>query len=124
MIAAVDPNTVGTEPPSLFAMLAVKARAASDTLLAALAGIGGVAAIALLAMRPAWWAFAMPLVSAGAFGLWGILERATAERGTPRSSRYDRAMTAAQWLVVAIGTVAAIVTALAIVLLLMGPIIS
>ena len=56
------------------------------------AGVGGVAAVALAAMRPSWWAFALPLVSAGAFGLWGILERATAERGTERSASYDRAV--------------------------------
>jgi hypothetical protein len=76
MIAATDPNTVGKEPPSLFAILAVRARRAPDAVLAALAGIGGVAAVALIAIRPAWWAFALPLVSAGAFGLWGILELA------------------------------------------------
>lgn len=124
MIAAADPNTVNTDPPSLFAILAARARRASDGVLAALTGIGVVAAIALIATRPAWWAFALPLVSAGAFGLWGILERATAERGAPRSAGYDRAMSAAQWLVVAIGTISAIVMAFAIAIFLMGPIIS
>jgi hypothetical protein len=124
MIASVDPNKVGTEPPSLFAMLAVRARRASDGMLAALAGIGGVAAVALAAARPAWWAFALPLVSAGTFGLWGILERATAERGALRSARYDRAMGVAQWMAVAIGTVCAIVTVFAVLGILLGPIIS
>jgi hypothetical protein len=124
MIASIDPNTVGTEPPSLFAMLAVRARRTSDGVLAALAGIGGVAAVALAAIRPAWWAFALPLVSAGAFGLWGILERETAERGAPRSARYDRAMGAAQWVAVAIGTMCAIVTVFAVLGILLGTIIS
>jgi fatty acid desaturase len=124
MIASADPNTVGTEPPSLFAVLAVRARRTSDGVLAALAAIGGVAAVALAAVRPAWWAFALPLVSAGAFGLWGILERETAERGAVRSARYDRAMGAAQWVAVTIGTVCAIVTVFAVLGILLGRIIS
>ncbi|HEY2896532.1 MAG TPA: hypothetical protein VGJ12_05295 [Gemmatimonadaceae bacterium] len=124
MIASVDPNSVGTEPPSLFAMLAGKARRSSDAVLASLAGVGGLAAVALIAMRPAWWAFALPLVAAGAFGVWGILERATAERETPRSTRYDHAMSAAQWLAAAIGTACAVVTMFAVLGLLLGRIIS
>ena len=124
MIAAADQDSIGTEPPSLFAMLAVKARRASDAALASLAAVGGVAAVALVAIRPTWWAFALPLVSAGAFGLWGILERATAERGAPRSAGYDRAMNAAQWLAAAIGTACAIVTVFAVLGFFLGTIIS
>jgi len=124
MIAAADPDSIGTEPPSLFAMLAVKARRASDGVLAALSATGGVAVIALVAMRPSWWAFALPLVSAGAFGLWGILERATAERGAPRSAHYDRVINAAQWLAAAIGTACAIVTVFAVLGFFLGTIIS
>ena len=124
MIASVDLDPLATEPPGLFAILAVLARRASDGALATLAGIGGVAAIALVAVRPSWWAFALPLVSAGAFGLWGILERATAERGAGRSASYDLAVSVAQWVAVAIGAVCAIVTAFALLGVLMGPIIS
>ena len=124
MIASVDLDPLATEPPGLFAMLAVRARRASDGALAALAGIGGVAAIALAAVRPSWWTFALPLVSAGAFGLWGILERATAERGAERSASYDRAVGVAQRMLVAIGAVCAIVTAFAVLGVLMGPFIS
>ena len=124
MIASVDLDPLATEPPGLFAMLAVRARSASDGALAALAGVGGVTAIALAARRPSWWAFALPLISAGAFGLWGILERATAERGAPRSMLYDRAVSAAQWMIAAIGTVCAIVTAFAVLGVLLGRIIS
>jgi hypothetical protein len=124
MIASVDPSSVGSEPASLFAMLAGKARRSSDAVLASLAGVGGLSAVALFATRPAWWAFALPLVSAGAFGVWGILERATAERVTPRGARYDRAMGVAQWVAAAIGTVCAIVTVFAVLGLLLGRIIS
>jgi hypothetical protein len=121
MIASVDLDPLATEPPGLFAMLAVRARRASDGALAALAGIGGAAAIALAAMRPSWWAFALPLVSAGAFGLWGILARATAERGAERSARYDRAMSVAQWVAVAIGVLCAIVATFAVLGVMIGP---
>jgi hypothetical protein len=124
MIASVDPSSVGSEPASLFAMLAGKARRSSDAVLASLAGVGGLSAVALFATRPAWWAFALPLVSAGAFGVWGILERATAERVTPRGARYDRAMGVAQWVAAAIGTMCAIVTVFAVLGLLLGRIIS
>jgi fatty acid desaturase len=124
MIASIDPNSVGTDPPSLFALLAGKARRAPDAILALFAGGGGLSAVALIAVRPSWWAFALPLVSAGAFGVWGILERATAERETPRSARYDRAMGNAQWLAAAIGTVCAIVTVFAVLGLFLGTIIS
>ncbi|HEV7706462.1 MAG TPA: hypothetical protein VGO46_19350 [Gemmatimonadaceae bacterium] len=121
MIASVDLDPRATEPPGLFAMLAARARRASDGVLAALTGIGGVAAIALAAVRPSWWPFALPLVSVGAFGLWGMLERATAERGAERSARYDRVVSAAQWIAVAIGVLCAIVGALMALGVLIGP---
>jgi len=124
MIASVDPKGAETEPLSLFAMLAGKARRASDGVLASLAGIGGLVALSLTAMRPSWWAFALPLVSAGAFGVWGILERATAERETPRSAGYDRAVEAAQWIAATIGTMCAIVAVFAVLGLFLGTIIS
>ena len=124
MIASVDPNSAGTEPASLFAMLAARARRSSDAVLACLAGVGGLSAVALVAVRPAWWAFALPLVSAGAFGIWGILERATAEREMPRCADYDRGVGAAQWIAAAIGTVCAIVTVFAVLGLFLGRIIS
>ena len=124
MIASVDPNSAGTEPLSLFAMLAGNARRASDAVLASLAGVGSVSAVALIASRPTWWAFALPLVSAGAFGVWGILERATTERETPRSAGYDRAVGAGQWIVAAIGTVCAIITVFAVLGLFLGRLIS
>jgi hypothetical protein len=66
----------------------------------------------------------LPLVSAGAFGVWGILERETAERATPRSPGYDRAIGAAQWLAAAVGTVCAIITVFAVLGFFLGTIIS
>jgi hypothetical protein len=124
MIASLDKNSVSGEPASLYAMLAVRARRASDAMLAALAAIGGISAVALLAVRPRWWMYALLPVMAGAFGLWGILERGISERGAERSVRYERAVAVAQWSAVALGTVAALVTAFALLGVLMGPFIS
>lgn len=47
MIASLDKTSVSREPPSLFALLAVRARRASDAMLAALTAVGGVAVILL-----------------------------------------------------------------------------
>jgi hypothetical protein len=124
VIASLDKNPVSGEPPSLFAMLAVQARKASDATLAAFTAIGGVAVVALIAVRPRWWMYALLPVVAGAFGLWGILERGISERGANRSARYDRVIAAMQWLAVAIGTVGAIVTAFAVLGIFLGTIIS
>lgn len=124
MIASLDKNPVSGEPPSLFAMLAVRARRASDAMLAALTAVGGVTVVALAATRPRWWMYALLPVAAGAFGLWGILERGIAERGAQRDARYERAVAAAQWLAVAIGTLAGIVTAFAVLGILLGPFIN
>lgn len=124
MIASLDKNSARGEPPSLYAMLAARARGASDAMLAALAAIGGISVVALLAVRPRWWMYALLPVTAGAFGLWGILERGISERGAERSARYERAVAVAQWSAIAIGTVAGLVTAFAVLGILMGPIIS
>jgi hypothetical protein len=124
VIASLDKKPVSGEPPSLFAMLAVRARKASDATLAAFAAIGGVSSVVLVAARPRWWMYALLPVVAGAFGLWGILERGISERGAGRSARYDRVVAAIQWLAVAIGTVAAIVTAFAVLGIFLGTIIS
>lgn len=124
MIASLDKNSAAGEPPGLYAMLATRARNAADATLATFAAIGGVTIVALAAVRPRWWMYALLPVMGGTFGLWGILERAIAERGTDRSARYERAITTAQWIAVVIGTAAAIVTTFAVLGILLGPIIS
>ena len=125
MIASLDKNPVSGEPPSLFAILAARARqrigcdargtrgswAASPSWRSSRCGRGG----GCTRCFPSW---------RGAFGLWGILERGISERGANRSARYDRVVAAMQWLAVAIGTVAAIVTAFAVLGILLGTFIS
>ena len=124
MIASLDKNSVSGEPPSLYALLAARARGASDAMLASLTAIGGVSIVAIAAMRPRWWMYALLPVVVGAFGLWGILERALAERGVDRSVRYERLVSATQMIAIAIGSVAALITAFAVLGILMGPFIN
>ena len=114
-------------PAGPYAVLAARARRASDGALAGAAAVGVLAAAAVAAWRPAWWALALPPVAVGAFGLWGILEREAAERRAGRAGRADAlglALRAVQWLAVVVGTAAAGLAALAVLGALLGRVIS
>jgi hypothetical protein len=125
MQASLDPHPVSTEPPGLYAALAARARRSSDAMLASLAGVGVIATLLLVAVRPWWGVYALPLVALGAFGVWGIIDRELADRAAGgRATKYRRAFVAAQWLVVALGTIAVLVTAFAVLGLFLGTIIS
>lgn len=124
MIASLDNDSVSGEPQSLYSILAIRAREASDVMLAALTAIGGLWTVALAATRPRWWMYALLPLVAGAFGVWGILERAMAERGAERTARYERTVRAVQIIAIAVGSIAALVTAFAVLGFLMGPFIS
>jgi hypothetical protein len=65
---------------SLFALVAQLARRASDGQLVIAAAIGIVTAALVGLVRPDWWFIALPLLSVGCFGIWGIAERTVAER--------------------------------------------
>lgn len=124
MIASLDKNSVGAEPQGLYALLATRARSASDTMLAGLTAIGGLSLVALAAIRPRWWMYALLPIVVGAFGLWGILERSIVERGVKRGMRYERILSVGQVIAIAIGSIAALVTAFAILGILIGPFIN
>ncbi len=124
MLASPDENPAGAEPPSLSSLLATRARGASDVRLAGLTAIGGLSLVALAAIRPRWWMYALLPLVAGAFGLWGILERSIAERGAERTTHYDRILSAGQVVAIAIGAIAALVSAFALLGILMGPFIN
>ena len=72
--------------PSLFGVLAARARHATDTRLVADAAIGTTLAAAILVIRPALWVLAMPAVVVAAYGAWGIADREAAGHG-PGASR-------------------------------------
>jgi hypothetical protein len=125
MHASLDPHSVTTEPPGLYATLAARARRASDAMLATLAGIGLIATLLLVVERPRWGVFALPLIAVGAFGLWGIAERELTDGDAAgRVAKYRRAIVVAQRLVAALGTVAMLATAFAVLGLFLGTIIS
>ena len=72
--------------PSLFGVLAARARHATDTRLVADSAIGTSLGAAILGFRPALWVLAMPAVVVAAYGAWGIADREVAGRapGMPR----------------------------------------
>ncbi|HKV50726.1 MAG TPA: hypothetical protein VJO52_05930 [Gemmatimonadaceae bacterium] len=72
--------------PSLFGVLAARARHATDTRLVADATMGTTLAAAILVIRPALWVLAMPAVVVAAYGAWGITDREVSAHapGTPR----------------------------------------
>ena len=115
---------VGSSSP--YAALAARARRTSQGALTAAAAVGVLALLALTLWRPAWWTAALPLVSLGAFGWWGILERERAERYSSAAVTgiAPRALRAAQWLAVAAGTASALLAAFALLGLLFGTVIS
>ncbi|HET7459549.1 MAG TPA: hypothetical protein VFJ74_17995 [Gemmatimonadaceae bacterium] len=116
------------ESSSIYAALAAQARRTSDGALATSALVGVIAVIGLAFGRPGWWALALPLVSLGAFGVWGILERERTARGAEQqqqpSAAATRALAVGQWLAAAVGTVATIVAAFALLGVLFGTVIS
>ena len=88
----------------------------------------GGAAVAIMAWRPTWWAFALPLVAVGAGGFWGIAEREAAEREAADragpAGAAVRLLRAGQWVAVLAGTGALVVAGLAALGVLLGRIIS
>lgn len=65
---------------SIFALVAQLARRASDGQLVVAATVGIASAAIIGLVRPGWWFAALPLLCMGAFGIWGIAERTSAER--------------------------------------------
>jgi len=126
-IPADQRSTGGTSRPGPYAALAERARHSSDGALVLAAAAGVVAVTVLVLWQPAWWALLMPVLAVGAFGAWGVAEREAAERrgGHAGSSvTVVRALVGAQWLAVAVGTGAALLTAFTALALLFGRVIS
>lgn len=96
-------------PPnaSLPAMLAARARGASDGRLLADV-LGGVAVASAVAVwRPAAWLILFAASACFAsFGLWGIADRELRERATPSNRRLVRALEGVRALSALAGTIA------------------
>lgn len=111
---------------NIYALLATRARAASDGRLVADASLGTIALAVAIFVHPHWWALLLPLVSIGALGFWGIADR---ELGAPVASplpagRRRRALVIAQGVAVVVGTCAAVVAGAMFMVVALGRIIS
>ena len=102
---------------SVFALVASLARRASDGLLVMTAAIGIIAAVIVGLVLPGWWAVSLPLLSVGAFGVWGIAERTSAERLTRLGPSFGgrRALAGIRMTAAVVGTLAGTLTLLTIV---------
>jgi hypothetical protein len=113
---------VTDEGESIFALVAHLARRASDgqLVLAAATGIAAAAIVGLV--RPGWWFVALPLLSIGSFGIWGIAERTSAERLARIGPEFGgrRALASVRVTAAVIGTLSGTLALLAIVARMLG----
>ena len=107
---------------SVFALVAQLARRASDGQLVIAAAIGIVAAALVGLVRPDWWFIALPLLSVGCFGIWGIAERTVAERTARLGPDFGGrlALASVRLTAAVLGTLSATLTLLVIVARMVG----
>ena len=107
---------------NIFALVAQLARRASDGQLVIAAAIGIVAAALVGLVRPDWWFVALPLLSVGCFGVWGIAERMVAERTARLGPDFGGrlALASVRLTAAVVGTLAGTLTLLVIVARMIG----
>lgn len=98
---------------NLFGILRDQARERSLVYLVVEAGLSTAGALIIASQRSHWWALYLPLAIVACYSLWGLLDRATrATRFAPgdllRARIMHRAILGADWLVVAAGTLGAL----------------
>ena len=102
---------------SLPELLASRARNASDKRLVLDAAVGLIVAATVVALRPPLWVpLAALAFSLGAFGIWGILDRETADAPAGR----QRVISTVRSLVGLSGAVAAVLGGISLFFLLLG----
>src|SRR5215213_7035765 len=107
---------------NIFALVAQLARRATDGQLV-LAAASGIATAAIVGLaRPDWWFLALPLLSIGSFGIWGIAERTSAERLARLGPEFGgrRALASVRMTAAVVGTTAGTLTLLAVVARMVG----
>ena len=110
------------EGENIFALVAQLARRATDGQLVIAAAVG-IASAALIGLAwPGWWLLALPLLCIGSFGIWGIAERTTVERRARLGQPFpgQGALGAVRVAAAAIGTLAGLLTLLALVARALG----
>jgi len=117
-----QPSPRNDDGESIFAVAAQMARRASDgqLVVAAAAGIAAAAIVGLV--RPDWWFVALPLLSVGSFGVWGIAERTAAERRARLGPDFGgrRALASVRATAAVVGTLSGTLTLLVIVARMVG----
>jgi hypothetical protein len=107
---------------SIFALVAQVARRATDgqLVIAATSGIATAAIVGLV--RPDLWLLALPLLSVGSFGIWGIAERTSTERLARMGPDFGgrRALVGVRLTAAVIGTLSGTLALLAIVARMVG----
>lgn len=118
----INPRTRDDDGENIFALAARLARRASDGQLVVAAAIGIVAAVIVGLLRPDWWLAALPLLSVGSFGIWGIADRTAAERTARLGPGFEGrgALASVRVVAAAVGTVAGVLTLLAVVARMIG----
>lgn len=112
-----QPPARDAEGENIFALIATLARRASDGQLA-IAAMIGIAAAALIGLaRPGLWFVALPLLSLGSFGVWGIAERTAIERAARIGPAYGgrRALAGVRATAAVVGTLSGTLALLALV---------
>jgi hypothetical protein len=117
-----QPGSRDEDGESVFALVAQLARRASDGQLVIAAAIGIVAASLVALVRPDLWFAGLPLLSIGAFGVWGIADRTAAERAARLGPDFDgrRALTSLRLTAAVIGTLSAVLALLVVVARMVG----
>ena len=102
---------------SIFAVVAQLARRASDGQLVIAAAVGVSAAAIVGLLRPSLWFVALPLLSIGSFGIWGIAERTASERLTRLGPDFGgrRALVGVRVAAAVVGTLSGTLALLAVV---------
>jgi hypothetical protein len=108
---------VSDEGENIFALVAQLARRATDGQLVIAAAVG-IASAALIGLAwPGWWLAALPLLCIGSLGIWGIAERTAAERLVRLGPSFPgyRALAGVRVAAAIVGTLAGVLTLLALV---------
>jgi len=117
-----QPRSQNEDGESIFALVAQLARRSSDGQLVVAAATGIATAAIVGLVRPGWWLIALPLLSIGSFGIWGIAERTSAERLARIGPAFGgrRALASVRVTAAVIGTLSGTLALLAIVARMVG----
>ena len=117
-----EPRRGDDDGENVFALIARLARHASDGQLVVATAIGIAAAAIVGLVAPDWWFVALPLLSVGSFGVWGIADRTASERSARLGPEFGGrgALASIRALAAVVGTVTGLLTLLVVVARMVG----